>query len=99
MLRKRSPARLKFAIAALAGLALWAGAAGCGSAPLQPGDAGAGRALFEARCAACHELPEPCEYSPVEWRGLIRQMGPQAGLDRRLQGDVLAYVLEEAAIE
>lgn len=95
--RSRQGSRLW--LAAAGGLALWAGIAGCAGAPLRPGDAAAGRTLFQDRCAACHALPEPCEFTPVEWRGLIRQMGPQAGLDRQLQQDVLTYVLEEAGSE
>lgn len=82
---------LAFALlAAVAAVA--AGAAGCTSAPLRPGDPAAGRELFEARCSHCHELPEPAEYDRVEWRGIIRKMGPQAGLDRQMQEDAYSWV-------
>lgn len=72
-----------------------AGAAGCSSAPGRPPDAAAGRGLFQARCAACHALPVPRAFSDVEWRGIVRKMGPRAGLGPAGQRDILEFVLQE----
>lgn len=71
------------------------GAAGCSSAPDRPPDAVAGKGLFQARCAACHALPVPRAYSAVEWRGIVRKMGPRAGLGPAGQKDILEFVLQE----
>jgi cytochrome c2 len=80
-----------------ASAAFAAGAGGCSSTPLRPGDAVAGRDYFENRCSHCHSLPEPAEYDRVEWRGIIRKMGPQAGLDRQMQEDTFAWIEQHCA--
>lgn len=72
-----------------------AGFAGCTSVPAGPPDAAAGRSYFVSRCTQCHELPEPGEYSAVEWRALVRQMGPRSGLNPAQQRDILEFVLTE----
>lgn len=72
-----------------------AGSGGCASVPAGPPDAAAGRSYFVNRCTQCHELPEPGEYSAVEWRALVRQMGPRAGLNPAQQRDILEFVLTE----
>jgi len=33
-----------------------------------------GKALFEARCAACHQLPEPDMLKPGQWKRLLLLM-------------------------
>lgn len=92
---KRSPL---LALACLAAsVALAAGAGGCSSAPLRPGDPAAGRVLYESRCSQCHELHEPAEYDRVEWRGILRKMGPQAGLDRQMQEDTFSWIENQCA--
>ncbi len=53
-----------------------------------------GQALFEVRCAACHDLPNPAE-SPAEgWVEQLELMAPLARLKPTQQQDVLAYLLE-----
>ncbi|MEK7466157.1 MAG: hypothetical protein AAB074_01975 [Planctomycetota bacterium] len=87
-----------FAIAVLAvSTAFAAGAGGCSSVPLRPGDPVAGRNFFESRCSQCHELHEPAEYDSVEWRGILRKMGPQAGLDRQMQEDTFSWLEKHCA--
>ncbi len=33
-----------------------------------------GKALFEARCAVCHQLPEPDMLTPGKWKRLLQLM-------------------------
>jgi mono/diheme cytochrome c family protein len=33
-----------------------------------------GRPLFEARCATCHQLPEPDMLNPKQWRMVMQTM-------------------------
>ncbi len=33
-----------------------------------------GKALFEARCVACHQLPEPDMLTPSKWQRLLELM-------------------------
>ncbi len=55
---------------------------------------GNGQALFEVRCAACHDLPNPAE-APLEgWSEQLELMAPLARLKPAQQQDVLAYLLE-----
>ena len=57
----------------------------------QPDD---GQALFEVRCAACHDLPNPAEPPPEGWSEQLELMAPLARLKPAQQQDVLAYLLE-----
>jgi len=53
-----------------------------------------GQALFEVRCAACHDLPNPAEPPPEGWSEQLELMAPLARLKPPQQQDVLAYLLE-----
>ena len=53
-----------------------------------------GQALFEVRCAACHDLPNPAEAPPEGWSEQLELMAPLARLKPDQQQDVLAYLLE-----
>ncbi len=33
-----------------------------------------GRQIFEARCAACHQLPDPASLKPKQWRLVLMTM-------------------------
>lgn len=39
-----------------------------------------GKALFEARCGACHDLHHKKEFVPNVWPSILDNMAPQAGL-------------------
>ncbi|MCC6738998.1 MAG: hypothetical protein IT452_08115 [Planctomycetia bacterium] len=87
--------RIAAVFAALAAAA--AAVAGCSQAPLRPGDPAAGRQLYESRCSQCHAPHEPAEYDRVEWRGIMRQMGPRAGMDRQMQEDTFSWLEQHCA--
>ena len=53
-----------------------------------------GKALFEVRCAACHDLPNPAEAPPAGWSEQLELMAPLARLKDGEQQDVLTYLLE-----
>ena len=53
-----------------------------------------GQALFEVRCAACHDLPNPAAAPPQGWSEQLELMAPLARLKPAQQQDVLAYLLE-----
>lgn len=74
-----------------------AAAAGCAQAPLRPGDPAAGKQLYANRCGHCHAPYEPAGYDRVEWRGIMRKMGPQAGMDRQMQEDTLSWIEQHCA--
>jgi mono/diheme cytochrome c family protein len=44
------------------------------SNPLYAQDNDAGRVLFEGRCAACHQLPDPGQLRPAQWRAVLQTM-------------------------
>lgn len=54
--------------------------AGMGGGTAQAADGGLsqqqanGKALFEARCAVCHQLPEPDMLKPKQWKHLLLLM-------------------------
>jgi mono/diheme cytochrome c family protein len=48
-----------------------------------------GKQIFEARCAACHQLPEPAMLKPKQWRLVLMTM------QKRMQQNGLAALSEE----
>ncbi len=52
-----------------------------------------GKALFEVRCAACHELPNPAEPPTEGWLEQLEKMAPLARLKQGQQQEVLTYLL------
>ncbi len=88
----------------LLGVSLMTGAA----ATLLAADAGLseqqarGKALFEARCVACHQLPEPDMLTPGKWQRLLQLMQKrmqQAGmppLDEEAFAQVHAYLSSQS---
>ena len=57
-----------------------------------------GQALFEARCAACHDLPNPGEPPEEGWAERMELMAPLARLKEDEQQNVLAYLLEHTQL-
>lgn len=105
----KTAGRLFCGIVFLAGCSGAAALPGCGggrAALPTAGEAGAsaaggvdlnalrrGRAVFVTECAACHRLYRPHEYSPEQWRGIIRRMAPRASLSAGQAADLELYML------
>lgn len=51
-----------------------------------------GRALYERRCATCHELFTPQEYAPAAWPRYVKRYGPRSGLNAAQREKVSAYL-------
>lgn len=51
-----------------------------------------GRAVFVTECAACHRLFLPGEYSPEQWRGIVKRMAGRASLGGDQAADLLLYL-------
>jgi mono/diheme cytochrome c family protein len=51
-----------------------------------------GRSVYVTECAACHRLFGPAEYSPEQWRGIVRRMAIRASIGDDQAGDLLAYL-------
>ncbi|MBX3475844.1 MAG: c-type cytochrome [Planctomycetes bacterium] len=81
-------------------------AAACESTPDQPDPAAPdavanpharGKRLYEAKCATCHELYDPADFSQAELRRAMRKYAPQSGLKKADRPDVEAYLLAHAS--
>lgn len=51
-----------------------------------------GRAIFVTECAACHRLYWPNEYSPGQWRGIVKRMAGRASLSGSQAADLDLYL-------
>ena len=51
-----------------------------------------GRAVFVTECAACHRLFWPNEYSPEQWRAIVRRMAGRASLSGDQAADLELYL-------
>jgi mono/diheme cytochrome c family protein len=51
-----------------------------------------GRAILVTECAACHRLFLPGEYSPGQWRGIVKRMAARASLAEDQAADLLLYL-------
>jgi cytochrome c5 len=47
---------------------------------MSPGDLESGRQVLVGKCAGCHRVPLPEEYSPAAWPGYISEMAARAKL-------------------
>ena len=52
-----------------------------------------GRAIYLNRCASCHDLSAPEEFSEREWRSQVRKMAPKARINATQQTTLLAFLL------
>ncbi len=52
-----------------------------------------GRAIYLNRCASCHDLSAPDEFSEREWRSQVRKMAPKARINNTQQTKLLAFLL------
>jgi len=39
-----------------------------------------GRALYISNCNACHQLFNPDNYTPTQWRSIVSTMGPRTSM-------------------
>ena len=51
-----------------------------------------GRAVLVTECAACHRLFLPHEYSPEQWRGIVKRMANRASLGEDQTADLELYL-------
>jgi hypothetical protein len=56
-----------------------------------PGSQGAN--LYQLKCGRCHEAYNPQKYSPNQWKTIIKEMGPLAGLNKESEKKILDYVV------
>jgi len=56
-----------------------------------------GQRLYEAKCATCHELYDPQDFTQSELRRAMRKYAPQSGLKRADRPYVEQYLLANAA--
>ncbi|HEX3694819.1 MAG TPA: hypothetical protein VH374_05450 [Polyangia bacterium] len=61
--------------------------------PTTVAELGQGRALFVARCASCHALPQPADYATDKWPRFVDEMAARAKLDGPEANAVLHYLL------
>lgn len=52
-----------------------------------------GKQIFENSCAKCHDLPDPKEFSSVDWVGIMNSMAPQAKLTDLEHQWVYKYII------
>ncbi len=75
--------------------------AACESLPAAPDPAvdpvGYGQVMYERKCATCHELYNPREFSRRAWTRAIKRYGPRAGLKREDRPYVEQYLHENAS--
>ena len=50
-----------------------------------------GRDLYRHKCAACHKLREPSDYSGDKWQFWMEKMRQKAHLDDAQYADLLCY--------
>lgn len=56
-----------------------------------------GQRLYEAKCATCHELYDPGDFTQRDLRRAMRKYAPQSGLKRADRPYVLDYLLGNAS--
>ena len=60
-------------------------------------DTSAGRSIFQASCARCHDLPEPGRYTFSRWEGILSSMMPKARLNNEQKIHITAWLKAKAA--
>lgn len=53
--------------------------------------------LYNLKCGRCHFAYPPQKYTSGEWKTIIKEMGPLAGLDKKTEQTVLEYLQGEAS--
>jgi cytochrome c5 len=52
------------------------------------------KALYESKCAKCHELPKPKSHSAFEWKPILDRMQPMAEITDEEKSAILSYVTQ-----
>lgn len=52
-----------------------------------------GKTIYENACKRCHDLPEPTQYTSVQWVGIMNSMAPKAKLNDEQHQWVYDYVV------
>lgn len=68
------------------------GAAGALPGGADPDALRRGRVVLVTECAACHRLFWPNEYSPEQWRPIVKRMAGRASLSGGQAADLLLYL-------
>jgi len=55
-----------------------------------------GAALYERKCSRCHAAYKPTKYSAEEWKTIVKEMGPLAGLTKESEKEILDYLSESS---
>ncbi|MEE8429518.1 MAG: photosystem P840 reaction-center cytochrome c-551 [Gammaproteobacteria bacterium] len=66
------------------------------SLPFTTGAKQSGEQLLEKRCTLCHDKPEPGKFTQDEWVRQIKDMAPNAGLNKAEIETVLQFVTSHA---
>ncbi|MFQ6038891.1 MAG: porin [Candidatus Aminicenantales bacterium] len=61
-------------------------------------DVSQGEKLYDLKCGRCHFAYSPQKYTVEEWKTILKEMGPLAGLDEKSERAILDY-LEMATSE
>jgi hypothetical protein len=56
-----------------------------------------GEQLYRQKCGRCHIAYAPEKYSSEEWKTVLREMGPLAGLTEETEKEILQYLAEASA--
>ncbi len=60
------------------------------------GDAYQGEKLYQLKCGRCHFVYAPEKYSVEEWKTVMTEMGPLAGLTEESDAHILEYLKQKA---
>lgn len=52
-----------------------------------------GKAIYEAECNKCHDLPKPMDHSVKSWNGILPKMFAKAGISQDNGMLIKAYVM------
>lgn len=52
-----------------------------------------GKTLFENSCGRCHDLPNPTDFTSVQWVGIMNSMAPKAKFNDEQHKLVYDYVV------
>lgn len=52
-----------------------------------------GKVLFESSCGRCHDLPNPTDFTSVQWVGIMNSMAPKAKFNDEQHKLVYDYVV------
>lgn len=55
-----------------------------------------GKIVFDKSCARCHEAKSPSSYTADQWKEILREMIPKAGLSAEEGNQVARYVIANA---